>query len=91
MALGQRAIGKLRAEAALLTDDKIVDKIKQLSLNIENGKAYIYRLETNGNSSYKKLDALMEEVYELNQRKSVLIREQNRRNGGGGGDDDEPF
>ena len=91
MALSQRAIGQLRKEAERLSDEKIVDKINQLSLNIENGKAYIYNLELKGNSSYKKLDSLMEEVYELNQRKSVLIREQNRRNGGGGGDDDDPF
>ena len=91
MALSQRAVGQLRKEAERLSDEKIVEKINQLSLNIENGKAYVYRLETNGKSSYKKLEALMEEVYELNQRRSVLVRQQNRRNGGGEGDDDDPF
>lgn len=91
MALGQRAIAQLRREAESLSDKKISEKIAALNINIVNGENYVYNLELKGNSSYKKLDSLMEEVYELNQRKSVLIREQNRRNGGGAGDDDDPF
>ena len=79
MALSQKKIGLERVFAQSLSDEKLCEFISSLTEDITMGEEYLSALQLKGKSSYKKLDELSEEVYELRQKRTVLIREQNLR------------
>ena len=81
MALKKRKEVQARRIASKLSDGRLFFWKEQLKNEIEAGYIDIYYLDLKGNTSYKKLDEMMEVVYEMETIKSIITEELDRRRG----------
>ena len=81
MALKKRKEVQARRIAEKLSNERLFFWKERLKNKIEAGYIDIYYLDLKGHTSYKKLDEMMEVVYEMETIKSIITEELDRRHG----------
>ena len=79
--LKQRKVSQAKRIALKLSDKSISYWLRFFQEEIASGYEYVYKLNMKGKSSYKKLDELMESIYDMETVNSILQDEFARRCG----------
>lgn len=80
MALMELKSYDLKKELMVLSSKELLEGKLVLTKEIEEKESFVYSLpDPKNKKEYLEQDALMEEVYELTQRRSIYTWEQNRR------------
>ena len=79
--LKQRKVSQAKRIALKLSDKSISYWLRFFREEIASGYEYVYKLNMKGKSSYKKLDELMESIYDMETVNSILQDEFARRCG----------